>query len=250
MRRAIFICLCLFGIAWRAAGSPGQLSTEASASSGSVASLTNRPAKAVAGPAAAADGGGTEEVDGISARIADDIVTESEVRELGAFQQLVEGQAKSRADRIRELADQWIVRAEADAAGYPQPPAEDVERAWAQLVARFRSPEEFHERCAALGLSPAAIRRMLTQQLYLARFLDFRFRPAVQVDQKQIEDYYRSELLPPLQARGQTLPSIESVAETIREVLVQRAISARAAQWLDETRQRVKIDIAPEEAEP
>ena len=101
-----------------------------------------------------------------------------------------------------------------------------------------------------VGLSPAAIRRMLTQQLYLARFLDFRFRPAVQVDQKQIEDYYRSELLPPLQARGQTLPSIESVAETIREVLVQRAISARAAQWLDETRQRVKIDIAPEEAEP
>jgi len=247
MRRANVLFFCFFGIAWCAAGAPGQVSSAAQASSGQPTSHT---AEAVTEPVAAADGGISKVVDGIAARIADDILSESEVRELGAFQQLVEGQAKSRADRIRELADQWIVRAEAEAAGYPRPAAEDVEHASQQLVARFRSAEQFQERCAALALSPPAIRRMLDQQLYLARFLDFRFRPAVQVDEKQIEDYYQSELRPPLQASGQPVPTIESVAETIREVLVQRAISARAAQWLDETRQRVKIDVAPGGAEP
>jgi len=233
MRHAILIWLCLLESAGLVLGAPGHPSAGAQAAA-----------------APAADRHGTQIVDGIAARIADDILSESEVRELGAFQQLVDGQAKSRTDRIRELTDQWILRAEADAAGYPQPSAEDVERAWAQLAAHFRSLEEFQGRCATLRLSSATIRRMLAQQIYLERFLDFRFRPAVQVDQRQIEDYYYNDLAPPLQARGQIVPSLESVAETIREVLVQRAISARAAQWLDETRQRVKIDVAPEDTKP
>ena len=72
-------------------------------------------------------------------------LTESEVRELGAFQQLVDGSPKPRTDRIRELADQWIVRGEIEAAKYPPPSAADVDRAYAQLAAQFSSPEEFTE---------------------------------------------------------------------------------------------------------
>ncbi len=64
--------------------------------------------------------GASETVDSIAARIEDDILTESELRELGAFQTLVDGQSKSRADLIRELEDQWIVRGEATAASYPE----------------------------------------------------------------------------------------------------------------------------------
>ncbi|MBZ5502934.1 MAG: hypothetical protein LAN59_11985 [Acidobacteriia bacterium] len=197
-----------------------------------------------------AGSGRVQEIDGVAARIEDDILTESEVRELGAFQLLVEGHAKPRAERIRELADQWIVRGEARAAQYRQPSSEDVDRAWAQFTAHFASPEEFQKRRTAAQLSEPAIRRLLAEQLYLSRFLDYRFRPAAQVEQKQIEAYYRDEFVPRLQAGGQAVPAIEAVEDTIREVLVQRAISARATQWLDDTRNRVKIDIVPEGDRP
>ncbi len=198
--------------------------------------------------ASPADTGQT--VDGVAARIEDDILTESEMRELGAFQQLVDGSEKPRTERISELADQWIVRGEIENAKYPPPSAADTDRAYAQLAAQFSSPEEFAKRCAAAGLTQAAVRRMLTQQLYLSRFLDFRFRPAAQIDAKQIQTYYDNEFVPQLKARNQTVPPLDDVDDTIREVLIQRAISERATQWLDDTRSRLKIDVVSNGARP
>ncbi|HXX46220.1 MAG TPA: hypothetical protein VEJ38_15940 [Candidatus Acidoferrales bacterium] len=189
-------------------------------------------------------------VDGIAARIEDDILTESELRELAAFQELVDGHAKPRADLIRELGDQWIVNGEAQAAKYPKPSQDDVDRAYALLVARFPSQESLGNRCAAVGLTESEIRRMLAKQLYLSRFLDYRFRPAAQVDQKQIESYYDGEFVPQMKSRGQPVPPLDEVEDTIREVLVQRAISDLATQWLDETRARLKIDVMLEGDRP
>lgn len=228
MRRAIFIFVCMVWAAGPGAGNAG--------ARGQVSSTL---------PPDPGGTGGAQIIDGVAARIEDGILTESEVRELAAFQKLVEGRAKSREELIRELADQWIVRGEAEAAKYPQPSAEDVDRAYAQLAAQFPSPEEFKNRCAAAGLSEAAVRRMLGQQLYLSHFLDFRFRPAAQVEPKQVEAYYTDEFAPQLKARNQAVPPLEEVQDTIREVLIQRAISERATQWLDETRKRLKIDIVP-----
>jgi hypothetical protein len=198
-------------------------------------------------PAAASDPATTnleaQPIDGVAARIEDDILTDSEVRELGAFQQLVDGKSKSRDELISELADQWIVRGEADASKYPQPKEEDVDLAYKQLAAQFSSTAEFEKRCAAAGLSEAAVRRMLERQIYLARFLDYRFRPAAQVDDKQIQTYYNDEFAPQLKAHGEKVPPVDDVEDTIREVLVQRDIDTLAKQWLDDTRGRLKIDI-------
>ncbi|MGB0035465.1 MAG: hypothetical protein WBP79_08330 [Candidatus Acidiferrales bacterium] len=187
-------------------------------------------------------------VDGVAARIEDDILTESELRELGAFQQLVDGQSKSRIELIQELADQWIIRGEANVAKFPRPSPETVDKAYALFLQQFPSPQEFQKRRAAAGLTEASVRRMLEQQLYLFHFLDYRFRPAAQVESAQIEAYYRDEFSPQLKARNQAVPALEDVEETIREVLIQRAISDRATKWLDETRERLKIDVVSQGA--
>jgi hypothetical protein len=229
MRRALLIFTCVGWLAGLEAGS-------------SVA----RAQSSVSAPVAISG----ETVDGVAARIEDDILTESEVRELGAFQQLVEGHSKPRTERIRELADQWIVRGEIETAKYPPPSSADVDRAYALLVAQFSSPWEFTKRRKEAGLSEAAARRMLEQQLYLSRFLDFRFRPAAQIDEKQIQAYYRDEFEPQVKAKNQILPPPEDVEDTIREVLIQRAISDRATQWLDDTRSRLKIDVVSNGEQP
>lgn len=187
--------------------------------------------------------GAEQTVDGVAARIEDDILTESEVRELAGYQQLVDGKAKPRADLLRELEDQWVVRGEAKTAKFPEPSAEDQQRAYAEFVKQFASVEDFQRKCAAAGLTDTAVRRILTRQLYLSRFIDYRFRPAAQVDDTQVQAFYQNEFAPQLKARGQPVPALDEVQETIHEILVQRAISARAEKWLDDTRAHLKIDI-------
>jgi hypothetical protein len=191
------------------------------------------------------EAGQTETIDAIAVRIESDIITDSEVEELAAYQKLVDGKSKPRADVVRELIDQWIVRGEATAAQYPEPSTAEVDGAYAQLQKQFPSPEAFKNRCAQLQLDDAAVRSILEQQLYLARFLDFRFRPAAQVDPQQVKAYYQTQLAPRLKAQGEKVPPLEDVESEIREVLVQQEIDTLSKQWLDDTRSGLSIDILP-----
>ena len=186
---------------------------------------------------------GPQQIDGVAARIEDDIITESEVRELSAFQQLVDGKPKPRAEVLRDLADQWLIRGEATTARYEQPSSADVDRAYHEFVKQFPSLEVFQQRCADAGLSESAVRRMIQQQLYLSRFIDYRFRPAAQVTDQQVADYYRDDFVPQLKARKAEIPALDDVDDTIREVLIQRAITDREEKWLNESRPRLRIDI-------
>jgi hypothetical protein len=186
---------------------------------------------------------GAQQIDAVAARIEDDIITESEVHELAAFQKLVDGESKPRQELLRELIDQWMIRNEATAAKYGQPSAEDVDRAYAEFVKQFPSPEGFKKRCTAAGLTEAAVRRIIAKQLYLSRFIDYRFRPSAQVSDQQVEAYYKDEFAPQLKARNQPVPPLDDVDDTIREVLIQRAINERATKWLDDSRDALRIDI-------
>jgi hypothetical protein len=197
------------------------------------------------GSLAAASGQKGKVIDGIAARVEGDIITESEVRELASFQQLVEGKAGSRQDVLGELIDQWIVRAEAVNAKYPEPSDADVEGELARLRKQFPSSEAYGTRLAELGLTDTAVRRMVRQEIYLTHFLRYKFRPAVQVDRKQIEAYYQRELLPELKKHSEAPPGLEGVEDRIQEVLVEREINRLAARWLDETKSRLQIDLAP-----
>lgn len=182
-------------------------------------------------------------VDRIVARIEGDIITLSEVRELSQFQQLVEGRSASEDRLVAQLVEQWIVYAEAGAARFPRPSPTEVDREIERLQEQFASSDAFRDRLRELGLSTGAVRRLVERQLYLARYLDYKFRPAVQVDTAAVEKFYREELVQKLTARGQAAPPLETVQEQIRELLTQREISERASHWLEETRSRLRIEL-------
>lgn len=189
-------------------------------------------------------------VDRIVARVQDDIVTLSEVRELGSYQQLVQDRAASDDRLLAQLLEQWIVNAEATAARFPRPSEAEVNGELNRLEKQFASPDAYRARLQQLELSPTAVRRLVERQLYLTRYLDYKFRPAAQLDAAAIEKYYREQLVPLLAARGQAAPPLESVQDQIRELLVQREISERAARWLEETRSRLRIELQLREDAP
>src|ERR1019366_9391255 len=82
-------------------------------------------------------------VDRIVARIEDDIILQSQVRELGAFQQLIAGHAESDDRLLSELIEQWVVQTEATASHFPGPAQPEVDRELAGLTARFANPAAY-----------------------------------------------------------------------------------------------------------
>lgn len=181
-------------------------------------------------------------IDRIAARIENDIILLSDVRELSRYQLFVDGKAESDRAILDRLVDQWIVRNEAKAAMFPQPSDEDVNRSLRRLKRSFSTPEEFEERKKQSGLTDEDILRMLKSQSYLSNYLDTRFRPSIQIDEQAIEDFYKTRVVPRAESRGQTPPTIEAAHDFIQEALVQRAIDVQADKWLKESRARVHVD--------
>lgn len=181
-------------------------------------------------------------VDRIVARIENDIILLSDVRELGRYQAFVDGKSEKDTDILNRLIDQWIVRSEAKAALFPQPSDDDVNRSLQRLKRSFSTPEEFEERKKQNGLTDEDVLRMLKSQLYLSNYLDTRFRPSIQIDDQAIEDFYKSRVVPRAESRGQTPPTLEAAHDFIQEALVQRAINVQADKWLKESRTRVRVD--------
>ena len=184
-------------------------------------------------------------VDGIAVRIEGDVLTESEINELTAFQKLVDGKSNSRADAIRELTDQWVVKNEAQNSRFARPSAQDVSEALQGLAGQFGSEDALHQKMAEVGLTETAVRRQLELQIYLNRFLDYKFRAAAQVDEKQIKDYYSGEFTQQAKANGQPVPPLDDVHAELHRLLPERIVTDRATKWLDDTRARLRIEILP-----
>jgi len=188
-----------------------------------------------------------EVIDRIVARVETDIILLSDVRQLNRYQVFMDGKAQSDADILNRLIDQWIVRSEANVARFPQPSDDDVNRSIDRLKRSFSSPEEFQLRQKQSGISDDEIRRFVRAQLYLSNYLDSRFRSAIQIDEKAVEDFYKTRVVPRAESRGQTPPTLENARDFIQEALVQRAINEQADRWLKESRARVRVEIMLDE---
>jgi len=188
-----------------------------------------------------------EVIDRIVARVETDIILLSDVRQLNRYQVFLDGKAQSDADILNRLIDQWIVRNEASVARFPQPSDEDVNRSIERLKRSFSSPAEFEARQKQSGITDDEIRRFVRAQLYLSNYLDSRFRPAIQIDENAIEDFYKTRLVPRAESRGQTPPTLDNARDFIQEALVQQAINEQADRWLKESRTRVRVEIMLDE---
>jgi hypothetical protein len=190
----------------------------------------------------AASASGQEVVDRIAARVDTDIILLSDVRALARYQSFMDEKAQSDSEILDRLIDQWIVRNEAKAALYPQPSDADVQRSLERLKRSFSSPEVYEERKKQAGLTDEELLNMQKSTLYLSNYLDSRFRASIEIEDKDIEEFYKTRVVPRAESRGQTPPTLEAARGYIQEALVQRAINVQADRWLKESRARVRIE--------
>jgi hypothetical protein len=184
-------------------------------------------------------------VDRIIARIEDDVLLQSDLRELGEFQQLQGTKVEPESTRLDELIDQWVIEHEGQAAQFPQPSDADVNASVDQLKKNLGGEDVFQKRLKETGLSAASVKRILGRILFYSRYLDYKFRTAAQIDTAAEDKYFNTEFAEQLKARGEKIPLIDSIRPQIHELLVQEDISKRAAEWLTESRSQLKIEIVP-----
>src|SRR5580704_4007786 len=184
---------------------------------------------------------GQEMLDRIVARLENDIILQSDVRELKAYQELLDGKSESEDAILDRLIDQWIVRSEAELSRFPEPKDTEIEQAITRVVNSFGSAEEYETRRKQVGLSDSEVRKIVAAQLYLSSYLDSRFRPSAQIDEKAIVDFYQNAVVPKAKARGQEAPTLDDARDIIQEALVQSDINDQADRWLKESRARLHV---------
>jgi len=151
----------------------------------------------------------------------------------------------SQRDAARRLLDQLMIRREIELSRFNPVPVADVNKQIAAIRAERKQDEKaFAASLRAAGLSDQDLFDYVQWQISLARFIDFRFRPGVQVGDDEIKVYYDGEfrdLLSKKLGPGAVPPPLNTVRDQIAEVLTNRKIDAAMDQWLDQTRQQAKI---------
>jgi hypothetical protein len=77
--------------------------------------------------------------------------------------------------------------------------------------------------------------------------VDSRLRPAVQIDSKSVEAYYRDQFVPKLKESGAGEVPLDQVSSKIRELLTQEKVSEMLVSWLQTLRSQGEVHIPASE---
>jgi len=120
----------------------------------------------------------------------------------------------------------------------------DAQRA--ALRNQVGTPQQFAARLRELDLSEQDVRRLVAKQIFLDLYLERRFRAVARVQPGEVERYYREEFVPQLQRRKQAVPPLDDVRDSITDLLLERDITRRAQQWIEQARASLDVEIFPE----
>ena len=94
-------------------------------------------------------------------------------------------------------------------------------------------------RCRPTGITFDQLTRRLWWQLTLLRFIDYRFRPGIQIPPADVQAYYRQQVSQWEQKGTKPIPTLEESRDQIEEILTQKRIDQALEQWIRDTRKQV-----------
>ena len=142
---------------------------------------------------------------------------------------------------LRLVIDQRLILQEAEKLPTIAPTDEEIKAARDQLSKAFPSAAEFQQRLMLVGLTAEKLDEILAQRVRIEKYLDFRFRNFVLINQKEITDYYNDVYVPRLRSRGQIVPTLEEARSEIEITLTEAKIESDTDAFLDNARERAEI---------
>jgi peptidyl-prolyl cis-trans isomerase SurA len=147
----------------------------------------------------------------------------------------------ARKDAAGRLIEQSLIRREMGLSRYPLPELSDAAESLKTLKAMYSSETDFHDAIESYGVTEEELTRRLWWQLTLLRFIDYRFRPGIQIPAADVQAYYRQQVSEWEQKGTRPIPTIEESRDQIEEILTQKRIDQALEQWIMDTRSQVTI---------
>jgi hypothetical protein len=185
-----------------------------------------------------------ETIDRIAVSVANRVITTSDIDRQIRVSAFLSGTKpdfsaagkKAMADRLVEYT---LVRREIEMSRYPVHAASEIEPALADFQKRYYPADDaYRAGLAQSGISDQDVKDELLRERTLNAFLEVRFRPAVQVTDQEIQDYFAKNF-----PAGTNL---DDVRQRIEQTLMDQRIDQEVNAWLERARNRTEIVYHPE----
>jgi len=193
-----------------------------------------------------------EVIDRIVATVNGRIILQSDWDEALSYEALLSGRALSfftdedRRAVLDRLIDQELLAEQMKSASFKHASEEDAAAEIAEarkLHPDAESAEGWQALLARYGVTEKALTDHVEQQIDLMRLVDAHLRPAVQIDSKSIEAYYRDKFVPQLRQNGAGDVPLADVSGQIREILTQEKVGELMVSWLQSLRAESKVSL-------
>jgi peptidyl-prolyl cis-trans isomerase SurA len=192
-----------------------------------------------------------EVIDRIAITVANQVITASQIDEevrVTAFQnsEKLDFSAEEKKKAAARLIEQALIRREMDLSRYPLPDLSDADGALKDFKGHYPNQAAFEKALQDYGIIEAQLKQHLLWQLTVLRFVDYRFRPGIQVPDSDIQAYYQQQVRKWKEQGVQPMPSLSDERTRIEEILTQQQIDNSLDQWLTETRGQVAVRFLDE----
>ncbi len=187
-----------------------------------------------------------EIIDRIVITVDNQVVTQSQIDEeirVTAFlnREKLDLSPAARKQAAARLIEQALIKREMDLSRYPLPELSDAGESLQSVKAMYPSVTAFNDALQSYGITVDELTRRLWWQLTLLRFIDYRFRPGIQIPPADVQAYYRQQVSEWEQKGTKPIPTLEESRDQIEEILTQRRIDQALEQWIKDTRNQVTI---------
>jgi peptidyl-prolyl cis-trans isomerase SurA len=193
-----------------------------------------------------------EVIDRIVATVNGHIILQSDWDQALCYEAILSGRAISfftdedRRAVLDRLIDQELLAEQMKSASFKHASEQDADAEVAEarkLHPEAATPQAWQALLARYGLTEKALTDHVRQQIDLMRLVDAHLRPAVQIDSKSIETYYRDKFVPQLKQSGAGDVPLADVTAEIREILTQEKVSELMVSWLQSLRSESKVSL-------
>jgi peptidyl-prolyl cis-trans isomerase SurA len=193
-----------------------------------------------------------EVIDRIVATVNGRVILQSDLDEALCYQallthrtitQLTDDDRRAVLDR---LIDQELLREQMKSADFSHATDTEVAARVAEarkLYPQASSSDAWQSLLAQYHLTEKDLLVHVRQEIDVMRLVDARLRPAVQIDSKSIEAYYRDQFVPKLKQSGASAAPLAEVSAKIRELLTEQRVSELLVSWLQTLRSESQVRL-------
>src|SRR5262245_42529988 len=171
-----------------------------------------------------------EIIDRIVAVANNRVVTLSDVRRAAVVRTILGHPTIDQKQLVRELVDSVLIE-------------EQIAQFFGVEVTEPQVDEVMKSVADLRGLPADVVREAVRRRLRADQFFELRFRQFLRATDAEVADYYSKVFLPAAEKKGGPVPTLEQVADMIRESVIQEKAAHEVDSWLEAIRRRSDIEI-------